>query len=356
MNAPTDIGSGGLVTAGQGGPSPSRFGDSVFGDADVFDDSGYKAAEDFGTAYGRQAAAQSPFSTGTITDVVSPSAAAPRTAGVPGSSFAGQETAPPTQMAAAAPLDTSAFRQTSAPTPAQEALQDLAYGEENLPAEVRTVGAPPSPSLQPTQTVQKPSLLETPSDFPPAPPAPVETVSTLEPRPNDFATPPAPPKQSKFAPATKVGMRVGSMVGGPLGMVAGGLLGSQFGKMMRELPSYRDQIRPDQFSVGSGLGGIMAAQGGQRGATGYSRSNPGMSVTSLGNGDTMRRSDRYGWTEIVGPDGSVKGIQYDNPSTKGLLGRISDSIFSSGGSRRGDRSGMSQGLSDAIDRGDVMGV
>jgi hypothetical protein len=348
MSAPP-AGDSGLISSAQGGPSPSRFGDSVFGDNDVFDDSGYRAAQDFGSAFGRSAAAQNPnsFSTGTMTDVVSPSAATPRGAvadarpsyagqetarpSVPGSSFAGQDTAAP-YSTAAAPSVPGPLRQASATTP-----DTLEYTEEDLPAEVRTTGAPTVtvPELE-TRTV--PSLEEDP-------------VSTLEPI-DGFPSAPQPPKEPRFAPSTKFGMRVGGLLGGPLGQVAGGLLGSGFGRMMRDLPSYRDQIAAEQFDVGSGLGGIMAAQGGKRGATGTSVSNPGMSVTSLGNGETMRRSNNYGWTEIVGPDGSVTGIQYDDPKSKGLLGKISGGIFSSGGRTRGDRS-LSREVSDAIDRGSV---
>jgi hypothetical protein len=75
-------------------------------------------------------------------------------------------------------------------------------------------------------------------------------------------------------------------------------------------------------------------------------------VTSLGNGQSLRRSDKYGWTEVVGPDGSVVGIQYDHPQAKGLLGKVSNWA----GSTFGGSNGLSPSASRAIRGGTAGGL
>ena len=58
----------------------------------------------------------------------------------------------------------------------------------------------------------------------------------------------------------------------------------------------------------------------------------------------LRRSDRFGWTETVGPGGEVRGISYDNGGG-GLLGGLSRGLGSlfggsdSGGSKAKGKGG-----------------
>jgi len=153
------------------------------------------------------------------------------------------------------------------------------------------------------------------------------TTTTID----DFPAAPQPPTRAQtlkesIAPALKqaaLSGLVGGLPGAAMGL-ATGLLGPQIGGL-GSLFGGQPGLSP--YGVGSGLGGMSAAIGGPRGAQGTSRSNPGMSYTSLGpNQGGLRRSDKYGWTEVVGPDGSVRGISYDDPEGGGLLGSISRGV------------------------------
>jgi hypothetical protein len=145
-------------------------------------------------------------------------------------------------------------------------------------------------------------------NFPPAP-APPSPLGTLFGKPKGGMLAKATPMA-----AAAVGSALGGLPGGLIGMLAGRALANGLQNGMPGMGGAFEAPQLDRFGVGSGLSGIMAAMGGRPGATGFSRSNPGMSVTSLGNGMTERRSNKYGWTERVAPDGSVVGISYDRPS------------------------------------------
>jgi hypothetical protein len=169
------------------------------------------------------------------------------------------------------------------------------------------------------------------------------------------AFPPAPaaieaPAQPSLLGKTLKAAGVGVLGGGIPGAVLGGASGLVQGLLSRG-PGF-DAVVPDsqRFSTGTGLRGINAALGGLKGATGTSLSNPGMSVTSLGTGQSLRRSDKYGWTEVVGPDGSVAGIRYDNPDKKGLFGKVSNYFDGRYGGQRSSRS-ISPAASRAIGAG-----
>ena len=179
-------------------------------------------------------------------------------------------------------------------------------------------------------------------DRAPAPVAP--TISAPPARPDiRNAYPPAPDAPTRFNPPKAepntelgpalrqalIGGLVGGLPGAAIGLV-GGLLGNRSGGLLGAFGPGFDAAVPsaDRFSTGSGLAGIVSAMGGPRGAQGFSRSNPGMSYTSLGPGmGGLRRSDRFGWTETVGPGGEVRGISYDNGGG-GLLGGLSRGLGS----------------------------
>lgn len=97
----------------------------------------------------------------------------------------------------------------------------------------------------------------------------------------------------------------------------------------------------DRFSVGTGLQGITSAMGGLRGATGFSRSNPGVSVTNRGGTlGTITRNDKFGTTTFRDPSGNVTGVHYDG-GFGNRLGHTLGSIF--GGGNSGSTSGKSSG-------------
>jgi hypothetical protein len=198
-----------------------------------------------------------------------------------------------------------------------------------------------APPMGPPTTIDDAPTIASPED---------DTAPEDQPTIGNF--PAAPPEDTSFAgqnPKTAKALKeiaIGGLLGGLPGAAMGGLRGLLGGRMPPGFDAGMPQS--DRFSVGSGLSGINAALGGPRGATAKSLSNPGMSVTSLGNGQSLRRSDKYGWTEVVGPDGSVVGIRYDDPDSKGILGRISKGV---GGLMSGHGYGISPGAQGAIDAG-----
>jgi hypothetical protein len=108
--------------------------------------------------------------------------------------------------------------------------------------------------------------------------------------------------------------------------------------VQRRTPAQITVTRPNnalglgRFSVGSGLKGINAAMGGPKGATGFSRSMPGVSVTSRGsNMGTITRNDKFGTTTFRDPSGNVTGVHYDEGRAS-RLGSVLGGIFGGGGS------------------------
>jgi len=107
-------------------------------------------------------------------------------------------------------------------------------------------------------------------------------------------------------------MAKGALFGGIPGAVFGGAkatgafdglgerLGGMFGGQTPFAPS---------FSAGRGLGAISSVMGGGLGpgATAWSNSNPGISVTGTPWG-FERTNSQYGTTEAFNPDGSTRGM------------------------------------------------
>jgi len=217
----------------------------------------------------------------------------------------------PARPAEIAPNRFARQPQTAAPVAGPAAIATPA---ETLAGQEQTIAAPtygkvPSPRRQ-QRTVAPLGA------FPPAPSPPTEFDAL----------------RAQFPAALRnatVGALTGGVPGAAIGFV-GSLLGPQFaglgrGRFGPSTNSGQPGLSP--YGVGSGLAGMSAAIGGRRGATAFSRSNPGMSYTSLGpNLGGLRRSDRFGWTEVVGPDGAVRGISYDNPKAGGLLGSLSRTV------------------------------
>ena len=186
----------------------------------------------------------------------------------------------------------------------------------------------------------------------------VETSPAITPdATDDLGTYPDAPPEIEATPNRDLGIKVakstlGGLLGGGIpGAVLGGATGLVQGLLSRQ-PGF-DAVVPDSMrtSTGTGLRGIGAAMAGPKGAQGFSLSNPGMSYTSLGpSGQGLRRSDRFGWTEVVGPSGEVRGIRYDNPDKKGLLGKVSNYFDSRYGGQR-SMSSISPGAARAIGAG-----
>jgi hypothetical protein len=219
------------------------------------------------------------------------------------------------------------------------ALDKLAQKQSLLPDRPMPMGDMSLPNLAPPTPAAAPSHLFDPvpsviSPVPGAPPA--QTVSPVA----APKTPPADVYPAAPAPPTnwdKFKMTAGPIVNDALkgaqfgipGMVAGGLFGAVAPNGFDLGPEFDANVpSADRFSTGFGLDAINSAMNGPYGATGFSLSNPGMSYTSLGprvgtGGTGLRHSSKYGWTEVVDPSGSVRGIHYDDPSKGGIFGDIS---------------------------------
>lgn len=116
----------------------------------------------------------------------------------------------------------------------------------------------------------------------------------------------------------------------------------------------------ERYSVGTGLQGITAALGGVRGATGFSRSNLGMSVTNRGaHLGTITHNEKYGTDTFRDPNGNVTGTHFSQPG--GFLGALGRSFgiggaSSSGGKAGGKSSGSSNGGSSGGKSGGAKGA
>lgn len=189
-------------------------------------------------------------------------------------------------------------------------------------------GQPPAPGLQPaapsqytqpeapqqapalappTRTISSPKVASVPDEATIDAPAP-------DPALNSFPDKPAAPGLfsgmfSKATPAGLLGQLAGVGLGtaamGPLGGIVGGLLGKSLannagGSFGGLLSNYSGPTT----NVGSGLGAMSAVLGGglAPGSTAFSRSMPGMSVTSLPGGG-IQRTNQFGMTQITSADG-----------------------------------------------------
>lgn len=163
--------------------------------------------------------------------------------------------------------------------------------------------------------------------------------------------PPA-PEDSMFGPVSKAAL-TGLLTGGPIG----GLLGAASGMLSGGLGSLGGgpagmASDAESYNAGSGLGGMQQGINGPRGATGYSRSNPGTFSRSRGFGLGSDLTNQYGYRTTYGPDGSIRA----NSGTMDAWGRVLGGLFDrldkskKGQSGRG-LGGLSQATHDAIGKG-----
>jgi hypothetical protein len=95
-----------------------------------------------------------------------------------------------------------------------------------------------------------------------------------------------------------IGQRINPLTG-ILGAYRGMLGPRGGGSIFSGIPAPNYSATP--YSVGSGYGAIGSVFGAPAGATAYSRSNPSVSFTSLGNGYVSRANRDYGTTQTLAP-------------------------------------------------------
>lgn len=165
----------------------------------------------------------------------------------------------------------------------------------------------------------------------------------------DFPEAPKTPGRQAREAAAK-GALVGALTGGPLGAVVGAALGPARSQIMGNIRSnmqgmgrvpvlsgVRDAYRglldfggggfggmfsgipapnynAPAFGVGSGYGAIGSVFGAPAGATAFSRSDPNISFTSLGNGYAVQHNSKYG-TDITKEPGSYDAGMFSGRSS-----------------------------------------
>jgi hypothetical protein len=172
----------------------------------------------------------------------------------------------------------------------------------------------PAPALSQPHKVKNYNVAESPTIADPGidPDLPMAgTETTID----DYPAVPDEPKESVLGPALK-SAALGGLLGGPMGAVMG-LLGPQLGKGLGALGNPAYGPASVGRNVGSGLAGINAGMYGARGDTGYSRSQPGVSVTSRGRNLGYDLSNQYGVRTTYDANGNMMG----NSSTLGAWGK-----------------------------------
>ncbi len=165
----------------------------------------------------------------------------------------------------------------------------------------------------PTRTISAPKVASVPAQIDaPEPQAPAPNTAL-----NSF--PDAPKKPGLLSgllnPTTLASAAIGNMVAGPVGGLLGGLLGQgvKSGGFGGLLGAYNGPTN----NIGSGLGAISQVMGGApAGTTAFSRSMPGMSVTSLPGGG-VQRTNQYGVTQITTADGRLAAPSRNNKASNG---------------------------------------
>lgn len=206
----------------------------------------------------------------------------------------------------------------------------------SLPAQAPATAPAPAPVAPAPSHLLSPEPLgtpelATPADFPAAPPTPTEAKHPVR----DAAKRAAIGGALFGLPGAVIGA-ASSLLGGEGGIGIGGGMFDGPGPI-------------DKFSVGSGLKAMERAMNGARGAT--ARASNGTEYTSLGPGmGGIRTSGKYGWSEMVGPDGSTRA----GGNARGLFGGLADA-FGAGGGLLGDRPGGLGGLFGGLGFGGLFG-
>lgn len=219
----------------------------------------------------------------------------------------------------------------------------------------------PAPPVDPAATRSLPSIATPPTGLSISLPSAVPPTSVQTSKAGliaDFPeAPPAPGRQAAIDAAK--GAAKGIMAGGLPGMIGGAILGPAMAQIGRNrasnalgvgsrispfngvlgayknifgrmgLPSFGSifggmapNYGASPFGVGSGYGAIGSTFGAPAGATAFSRSNPEVSFTSLGNGYVSRSNSKTGVTSVMSSD------DYD-PGTAGRGGSSSSGKGSS---------------------------
>jgi D-alanyl-D-alanine carboxypeptidase len=142
---------------------------------------------------------------------------------------------------------------------------------------------------------------------------------------DDFPpAPEAPKKQDKLKSALKqaaIGAAFGGLPGAAIGL-ASGLLGDQIGGLGGLFMDAGAVPPGERFNAGYGIPGIEAGMYGARGATGFSRSNPGAYTVSRGPGLGWDLTNDKGVTTRYSPDGHIVASANTGIGLGGLLGGL----------------------------------
>lgn len=218
----------------------------------------------------------------------------------------------PDNMMAAGPKGTFNVDAPKTQTPADLAA---AYGQMATMADVgianlsgAPLAAPQQPSLEQVASAALPSAPQTIA-APQKKAQPQQTIGPFPAAPTLKAT----PKKGKLAQRAAAAA-VGGLLGGLPGAAIGGLLGPaamRAGNPFGALGGlFGGTPNPSRSNYGTGLAAIsdLLGGGGTAGATAYSRSTPGYSVTNLGNG-WIEKQNQYGVKsyEHTGFTGSLFG-------------------------------------------------
>lgn len=193
----------------------------------------------------------------------------------------------------------------------------------------------PSPALSPPTEVQDRPVTQTIA----APNAPTSTtiadpMGTYPDEPTPENTfPDAPPEPTRFdalkasmKPALKnavLGGLIGGLPGAAVGLIGGLMSGQGLGLGSLGNPAYGPASAGERYSIGSGLGAMQAAMSGNRGATAYSRSNPGSFRTARGRGLGSDLTNQFGAVTGYDANGNMTGANRDTMSRWGdVLGGL----------------------------------
>jgi len=173
----------------------------------------------------------------------------------------------------------------------------------------------------PTRTISNPKVASVPDQIA----APENPAPAPNPALNQF--PDAPKKgllSGLLNPTTLASAAIGNAVLGPVGGLLGGLLGHTVNNAGGLGGLLGGTYNGPTNNIGSGLGAISQVLGGGApvGSTAFSRSMPGMSVTSIPGGG-IQRTNQYGVTQITTADGRTgRGVKGRTGGAGGNYGGI----------------------------------